>query len=156
MAFEIIVCVSAYYICNQKTRFFEDVSTAPTVVLVESACFHTQQYRHCPFCRLRLVSQSSPRVPCTRLGQSSVAFPSSSPSPPWWCCTKTLLSDNTGLSSKSKHFRGKTWMFVFSISTPLGPLHCHSETASKSLCPASLPSLLVDWMIAVLIFFNLC
>lgn len=72
MAFEIIVCVSAYYICNQKTRFFEDVSTAPTVVLVESACFHTQQYRHCPFCRLRLVSQSSPRVPCTRLGQSPV------------------------------------------------------------------------------------
>lgn len=105
MAFEIIVCVSAYYICNKKTRFFEDVSTARTVVLVESACFHTQQYRHCPFCRP--TSQRSPRVPWTRLGQSSVAFPSSSPSPLWWCCTKTLLSDNTGLCSKSKHFQGR-------------------------------------------------
>lgn len=154
MSFEIIVCVSAYYICNKKTRFFEDISTAPPVVLVESACFHTQRYRHCPFCRP--VSQRSPWVPCTRLGRSSVASPSSSPSPPWWYCTKTLLSDNTGLSSKSKHFQGKTWMFVFSISTPLGPLHCHSETASKSLCPASFPSFLVNWTIAVLIFSNLC
>lgn len=71
------------------------------------------------------VSQSSPRVLCTRLGLSTLVFLSSFPSPPWCCCTKTLLSDNIGLFSKSKHFQEKTWKSIFSVSTPLCPLSCH-------------------------------
>lgn len=80
---------------------------------------------HCPFCRP--CDSKFSRVPCTRLGLSSLAFLSSSPSPPGSCCTKTPLSGNTGLSSKSKHFQEKTWKSIFSVSTPLCPLCCHLE-----------------------------
>lgn len=71
------------------------------------------------------MTQSSPQGLGTRLGLSSLVFLSSFPSPPWSCCTKTLLSGNTGLSSKSKHFQEKTWKSIFSVSTPLCPLCCH-------------------------------
>lgn len=124
MQFEIAVCAFAYCIFGKKkpNMIFQRHLVCATQILPE--------YGGQTFSSAGLilsadhVTQSSPRVLCTRPGLSSLVFLSSSPSPPWCRCTKTLLSGNIGLSSKSKHFQERTWKSIFSVSTPLCPLLC--------------------------------
>ena len=103
--------------------FFKDIWPVPTWMLPEDGgrAFSSTSI----VLAAGRVMWSSSRVLYTRLGLSSLVFLSSSASPPWSGCTKTLLSGNTGLSSKSKHFQEKTWKSIFSGSTPLSPLCCH-------------------------------
>lgn len=108
---------------RNPTWFFKDIWSLWDRIL--------PQYGGHALCRAGIVpsadyvTQSSPRVLWTRRNLSSLVFLSCFPSPPWWCCTKTLLSGNTGLSSKSKYFQEKTWKSIFSVSTPLCPQLCH-------------------------------
>lgn len=124
MQFKIAGCVFAYSTFLKEkspTWLFKNIWSVLAQILPEYGAF-SSTYIVLPAGH---VIQSSPRVLGTRLGLSSLVFLSSSPSPPWSCHTKTLLSGNIGLSSKSKHFQEKTWKSIFSVSTPLCPLCCH-------------------------------
>lgn len=127
MQSEIADCILAYSIFffskeKNSTWFFEDIRPVPTWILPEDdgRAFSSTSI----VLAAGHVMQSSSRVRCTRLGLSSLVFLRSSALPPWSGCTKTLLSGNIGLSSKSKHFQEKTWKSIFSVSTPLYPPCC--------------------------------
>ena len=120
-----ILAYSIFLFLKEKnsTWFFKDIWPVPTWILPEDGGRAFSSTSIVP--AIGHVMQSSSRVLYTRLGLSSLVFLSSSASPPWSGCTKTLLSGNIGLSSKSKHFQEKTWKSIFSVSTPLCPLCCH-------------------------------
>lgn len=126
MRFEVAVCVLAYSVFLKEKTQHDSLKTSGLCPL--GYCLNTVVVRFCSTCIVLAaghVIRSSPRVLYTRLALSSLVFLSGSPSPPWSCCTKTLLSGGIGLSSKSKHFQEKTWKSIFSVSTPLCPLSCH-------------------------------
>lgn len=138
---------------KNPTWFFKDIWSVPTQIQPEYGG-HTFSSTGIVLSADHVI-QSSPRVLCTRLGLSSLVFLSSSPSPPWCCCTKTLLSGNIGLSSKSKHFQEKTWKSIFSVSTPLCPLLCHLVWLLVKFPTQLLIQFISGWDYCC-VFLNLC